>query len=248
MTTRFMVMHKNDRNTEAGLLPPPELMAKMGEFIGEHAQKGQFLGGEGLGASSTRTRLTFRDGRCTVKHGPMAGSNELPAEVLLLTVKSRDEAIRWGERYGKIVGDGELEISPVNEPWDMGFGDKPEDAPLRILMLPKADAVTEAGQGRTPEQKAALTRLKTEMKKAGVLASSEVMKPGSKSRRLVFTDHKVQAIDGPFAESKELIGGFSVLKLPSMEAVMHECMRFAEILGGTLEIDIRPLYEPDELE
>ena len=128
---RFMVMHKHDAQTEAGVPPGPELVAQMGDYIGEHVKKGQFLGGEGLQASSTRTRLTFRDGRCTVKHGPYGGANELPAEALLLTVKTREEAIGWGERYGKILGDAEIELGPVTEPWDLGFGSKPENAPLR---------------------------------------------------------------------------------------------------------------------
>ena len=199
---RFMVMHKNDKHTEAGERPGPELVAQMGAFIGEYAAKGQFLGGEGLGASATRTRLTFRDGRCTVKHGPYAGSNELPAEALLITVKSRDEAIGWGERYGKIIGDGEIELGPVTEPWDLGFGPRPENPPLRILMLPKADKTTEAGQARTPKQKADLTRLKTEMTKAGVLLRTLNLKPSATAKRLVFTNNDMRVLDGPFSESK----------------------------------------------
>src|SRR5438132_1509411 len=117
----FLVMHKNDPRTEAGERPGPEIIARMGEFIAEHARKGQLLAGEGLAGSATRTRLGFRGGQCTVKKGPYAGSNELPTEVLLLRVKSRDQAIGWGERYGKILGDGEIEIGPVNEPWDLGM-------------------------------------------------------------------------------------------------------------------------------
>jgi hypothetical protein len=182
-------MHKNDKHTEAGERPGPELLAKMGDFIGEHARKGQFLGGEGLGASSTRTRLTFSGGQCTVKHGPYAGSNELPAAALLLKVESRDQAIGWAQRYGKILVDGEIELGPVTEPWDLGFMPKPQDAPLRILMLPKADQTSEAGQPPSPKQKADLTRLKTEMTKAGVLVSSESLQPSSKGKRLTFTNH-----------------------------------------------------------
>ena len=73
---RFMVMHKNDPQTEAGEPPPMELIARMGEFIGEHARAGRVLGGEGLGGSRTRTRLTFRGGACAVKHGPYAGEQQ----------------------------------------------------------------------------------------------------------------------------------------------------------------------------
>jgi hypothetical protein len=243
---RFMVMHKNDKHTEAGLRPSPELIAQMGAYIGEHAAKGQLVDGAGLGASSTRTRLTFASGQGTVKHGPYAGVHELVSAILLLKVQSRDEAIAWAERYGKVLGDGELELGPLNEPWDLGLMPKPDDAPLRVLLLHKADKASESGEGLSPRQKADLTKLKNEMSKAGVLESSTGLQPSSTSKRLHFTDHKLRIVDGPFSESKELIGGFAVLDLPSMEVAIQEVIRYAEILGGTLEVDIRPLAAPDD--
>jgi hypothetical protein len=243
---RFMLMHKNDPHTEAGEPPPPELMAKMGAYIGEHAQRGTFLDGGGLKGSSTRTRLTFRNGAATIKHGPYKGEHELPTAVLLLSVRTRGEAIGWAERYGKILGDGEIELGPVNEPWDLGMMPKPADPPLRVLLLEKADAATEAGT-RSGKMKAELTRLKTEMKKAGVLVNGEQLEPSAKAKRLVFTNNDLRVVDGPFAESKELIGGFAVLQLPSIETVITECRRYAEILGGTLEIDVRTLEESDAI-
>jgi hypothetical protein len=244
---RLMLMHKNDKHTEAGERPGPELLAKMGAYIGEHARKGTFLGGEGLGRSATRTRLTFSGGQCTVKHGPYAGSNELPAAALVLKVETRDQAIGWAQRYGAILVDGEIELGALTEPWDLGFMPRPANPPLRLLMLPKADKTSEAGQPLSPKQKADLTRLKTEMTKAGVLVSSERLQPSSKGKRLVFTNHQLTVMDGPFSESKELIGGFAVLRLPSLDVAIEECTRYAAILGGTLEIDIRPLDETDEL-
>ncbi|MCA9673523.1 MAG: hypothetical protein KC464_00685 [Myxococcales bacterium] len=242
---RFMIMHKNDPHTEAGELPPPELIAEMGAFIVEHARAGRFLGGEGLSGSRTRTRLRFRGGECTVRHGPYAGEHELPAALLLLKVTSRDEAIGWAQRYGKIVGDGELELGPVNEPWDLGMAPRPPDAPLRVLLIEKADAASEAGEARSPQQKAALTRLRTEMTRAGVLLSSELLLPSARARRLVFTDHDLRVHDGPFAESKELLGGFAIMDLDGIDDAIALCKRYAAILGGTLEIDVRPLAEPD---
>lgn len=238
---RFMVMHKNDKHTEAGEKPGPELFARMGAYIGEHVQKGQFIDGAGLGASSTRTRLTFRGGASTVQHGPYAGVHELVSAILLLQVSSRAEAVAWGERYGKVLGDGEIELGPLNEPWDLGLMPKPDAAPLRLLLLHKADRASESGQGLSPRQKSDLTRLKSEMTKAGVLQSSIGLEPSSKSKRLRFVNNALDVIDGPFSESKELIGGYAILELPSMDVVIAECVRYAEILGGTLEIDIRPL-------
>jgi hypothetical protein len=243
---RLLVMHKNDPNTEAGLPPPKELVERMGAYIGDLARRGAFLGGEGLSGSRTRTRLTFRGGQATIKHGPYAGEHELPANMLVLRVASREAAIGWAERYGKILGDGELELGKVNEPWDLGMMPIPEDPPLRFLLIEKATPASEAGQPRSPRQKADLTRLATEMRKAGVLQSTEALAPSDQAKRLHFTANRMQVLDGPFTETKELVGGFAILQLPSIEAAIEECRRYAEILGGTLEIDIRPTVEPDE--
>jgi hypothetical protein len=242
---RFMIMHKNDPNTEAGMPPPPELVHKMGAFIGEYAQTGRFIDGAGLGGSKTRTRLVFRRGECTTKRGPYRGEHELPAATLLLKVRTREEALGWAERYGRILGDGEIEVGKVNEPWDIGLAPAPENPPLQMLLIEKSDPATEGG-GRSPAQKAALSRLKTEMSKAGVLVRSLRLQPSARGKRLSFTNNDLRITDGPFVESKELIGGFAVMELAGMEEAIALCRRYAEILGGTLEIDVRLLETRDE--
>lgn len=235
---RFMIMHKNDAASEAGLPPPMELVQKMGAFIGEYAATGRFIDGAGLGASRTRTRLVFKKGRCTATPGPYAGERELPAATLLLKVRTKEEALGWAERYGAILGDGELEVGKVNEPWDIGLMPAPENPPLQMLVIDKADAATESG-GRSAAQKAALAALEEEMTAAGVLVRTIALQPSAKAKRLVFTNNRMRVTDGPFVESKELIGGFAVLELASMDEAIELCQRYAEILGGTLEIDVR---------
>lgn len=241
---RFMIMHKNDPNTEAGLPPSMEIVHKMGAFIGGYAQSGKLIDGAGLGASKTRARLVFRDGQVSTKRGPYRGEKELPAATLLLKVRTLDEAIGWAERYGKILGDGEIELGKVNEPWDIGLMPEPENAPLQVLLIEKADQATESG-GRSQQQKAALTRLKTEMTKAGVLVRAYGLAPSSQAKRLLFTNNNLRIVDGPFAESKELIGGFAVLELADMEEAIELSKPYAEILGGTLEVDVRVVETDD---
>ena len=123
----------------------------------------------------------------------------------------------------------------------------PENPPLQMLLIEKADPATEAG-GRTTKQKAELTRLKTEMIKAGVLVRTVRLQPSAKAKRLVFTNNDLQVMDGPFAESKELIGGFAILDLKGMDEAIEMCRRYTEILGGTLEIDVRPIDASDAAE
>ena len=241
---RFIIMHKNDANTEAGHPPPMEVVHKMGAFIGEYAATGRFIDGAGLAASKTRTRLIFREGQCTAQQGPYRGERELPAATLLLKVRTREEAIGWAERYAAILGNGELEVGKVNEPWDIGLMPPPENPPLQMLLIEKADQATEGG-GRSPQQKAALSRLKTEMTKTGVLVRSLRLQPSARGKRLVFTNNDLRVVDGPFVESKELIGGFAVMELSGTDEATEVCRRYAEILGGTLEMDVRGV-DPDD--
>jgi hypothetical protein len=77
------------------------------------------------------------------------------------------------------------------------------------------------------------------MTKAGVLVRTLDLQPSAKGKRLTFTNNKLNVVDGPFAESKELLGGFAVLELPGADEAIALCRRYAEILGGTLEIDLR---------
>lgn len=241
---RFMIMHKNDPKTEAGEKPPMKLVQDMGAFIGDFAKSGRLHDGAGLNGSKTRTRIVFRDGVASVKHGPYRGENELPRATLLLKVKTRDEAMGWAERYGKILGTGEIELGKVNEPWDIGLMPEPENAPLQMLLIEKADAASES-RTRDAQQKAALTRLKTEMTKAGVLVRSWSLEPSAGAKRLFFKNNDLRVVDGPFTESKELLGGFAVLDFDDMEDVIGMCRRYAEILGGTLEVDVREIDASD---
>jgi hypothetical protein len=188
--------------------------------------------------------LVFRDGQCTTKRGPYAGAHELPAATLLLRVRTHDEGIRWAERYGKILGDGEIELGKVNEPWDIGLMPAPENPPLQLLLIEKADPASESG-GRSPQQKAALSRLQTEMTKAGVLVSSRRLQPSAKGKRLGFTNNALRVIDGPFLESKELIGGFVIMELPGMDEAIEFCRSYATLMGGTVELELR-IVDPDD--
>lgn len=242
---RFMTMHKNQPSTEAGEPPSLEVVHRMGEFIGGYARAGKLVDGAGLGASKTRTRLVFSDGHCTTKQGPYSGERELPAATWLIKVRTLEEALGWAQRYGKILGEGELELGKVTEPWDLGLMPAPKNPPLQMLLIEKASPETETGS-RTAAKKSALSRLKTEMSKAGVLLRSYSLQPSSQSKRLLFVNNKLKVIDGPFAESKELIGGFAVMDLTDIQEAVDLSVPYAEILGGTLEVDIRPLMEEQD--
>jgi hypothetical protein len=240
----FMVMHKTDAKMEAGVRPDQTIVTKMGELVGESIRAGKFLNGAGLKASVNRVRLHCSAGQCTLTHGPLIGANELVAGFTMLQVKSMDEAIAWTRRVAEVLGDVEIDLGPVVEAWDIGVAPKPAgELPLRCLAMPKADAAFEAGAPVPPEQSAKMRKLLAEMKQAGVLLAHETLKPSAKAMRLRAMAGKHSVVDGPFAESKELVAGFSIIRVDSKQEALTWTKRYADILGDC-EVDIREVVEP----
>jgi hypothetical protein len=222
---------------EAGEPPSAKLLAGIGPLMGEMTEAGTFEGGEGLLPSSQGVRLTFSGGTRTVTEGPLTGSNELIDRYLIVSVRSIDEAIDWATRFAGGPNDSEVDVRPVCEPWDLGFAPRPEGLnTTRYMILHKSDERSEAGHRRPTA-----IRLADEMKREGVLVAYETLKPSSQSVRLRFRGNKQTVVDGPFTESKELIAGFSILDLPSIEEAVGWSTRFAALMDD-VEIDIRPLY------
>ncbi len=213
-----------------------------GEDGRTYRQSGRLLDGEGLGATKTRSRVSFKSGRRTVTHGPYAGAgNELPASVAKIAVTSLDEAIAWASEMAKAIGgDVELEVGKIKEAWDMGFGEKPADAPERYLVVNKVTTASEAGGLLILESAA------QQVKAPAKLLASVVLTPTSQGKRLVVQGGQRTVLDGPFMESKELIGGYAILDMPSWEECITSCFAYADILSSgsdDIELDIRPLHE-----
>src|SRR5262245_6340363 len=243
---RFLCMHKASPKDEAGIPPPPDLIAGMQQLIGEACHSGTFLAGEGLRPSSTRYRLTFRGGDCDVRQGPFTGDNDLPQRLVILKVDSIEAAIDWARRFGQAAGATRLELGPLTEPWDVGMMPKPPGkVPLRFLLLQQATATSEAGTPPSPAQQQAIRGVLAAMQKAGVLVFSETLLPSSKGARLHYRDNARRRVDGPFTESKELIGGFCMMQMRSLDEVAAFSDRFARVVGGTCEIDLRTVAEGD---
>jgi hypothetical protein len=117
---RFIVMVKATKESEAGVMPSPKLLADMGKFNEELAKAGVMLAGEGLQASSKGARVKFSGAQRTVIDGPFAETKELVAGFWLWQVKSKAEAIEWVKRCPNPMPEGEsvIEIRQLFEPED----------------------------------------------------------------------------------------------------------------------------------
>jgi hypothetical protein len=241
---RIISMHKVTPAMEAGEKPSADLIKGMGQLMGDIMKAGAMVDGDGLLPTASRVRLRFAGGARTLQKGPYAGDHELVAAIMKLKVHDMDEAIDWATRYAKAVGVTDLEIGPMTEAWDLGIMPKPADAPLRCLVLTKADADSEAGKPLGKTAAAAFAKLRDEMRTAGVLLGSERLQPSSQGVRIKVANKKTTVIDGPFTESKEMIAGFIIVNAESIAATHPWTTRFAEVIGD-VEMDVRPLYDGD---
>ena len=238
---RFIIMHRTNAHWEAGAIPTPELIARVGTMLGDIARAGAFLAGEGLRPSSEGVRLRCAAGSRTVIRGPFHGDHALPAGFSIVRAGSLDEAIEWATRQAGLLGDGEVDIRPVTEPWDIGMAPPPADAGTRrYMVLRKATAATEAGTAPSAPQRSDFARLIEETTRGAVHLLSETLRPSVRGRRYKNSVNGISIYDGPFIESKELIGGYAIVSAESLD----DAGRWAELYIDAVqtdEVDLREL-------
>jgi hypothetical protein len=237
---RFMMMHKMTEDMEKGLPPDPATMEGVGKLIEEGVNEKIFVSGEGLKPSSERVHIAYENGKRTITKGPFPEAKELVAGFALMRVRSQEEAIAWCDRFAAVIGDVELFLGPVVEPWDLGVMPKPDDAPLRFLSMHEMDERAENDAPPNPALVAKMGALVDAMTKAGVLQEAGGLASTKKGVRIRFAGGKHTVIDGPFTESKELVGGYAILDLPSMGAAIAWAIRFGDVVKVN-EIEIRQM-------
>lgn len=227
---RFISMHMSNAYSESDAPPPRELAEGMGRLVQDMVAAGIFEGAEGLKASKHGLRLKYQGGRASVMPGPFTPENELTAALTVVRGHSIEEARPWADRHGEIFRDVEIDLRPVCEPWDIGMAPPPPaGTPRRYMLQFKADARYETGAPLSAGEAAALEQLYGEMEKAGVLVLAEGIAPSSGALRIKYDNQRRQrhVVDGPFAESKELIAGFCIMNVKDMDEAVHWTDRFA---------------------
>jgi len=238
---RYIIMHKTNPHWESGAIPSKELIARVGALIGEMAKSRVFVAGEGLRASSEGVRLRFSGGARTITKGPFRGEDELPAGFAILRTGSLDEAVEWATRQAATLGDVEMDIRPINEPWDVGICEAPSDlTKRRWMVLRKATAATESGESPSASQRAAMSRLVDESTRSGVHVASESLRPSARGRRYKNSADGRRVIDGPFTETKELIAGYCIVNAESLEEACRWAEKYIDVVE-TDEVDVREL-------
>jgi hypothetical protein len=118
---------------------------------------------------------------------------------------------------------------------------------MRVMVIVKATKNSEAGVMPSEKLLADMGKYNEQLVKAGVLLAADGLHPSSKGKRVRFADGKKTVIDGPFAETKELIAGYWVWHVKSMEEAIEWLRRCPDPMPGEeSEIEIRPVFEADD--
>jgi len=113
-------------------------------------------------------------------------------------------------------------------------------------VIVKATKESEAGEMPSEELLAAMGSFNEDLVKAGIMLAGEGLHPTSKAKRVRFTGSKRTVIDGPFAETKELIAGFWLWQVKSMEEAVEWVKRCPNPMPTESEIEIRPVFEAED--
>ena len=117
---------------------------------------------------------------------------------------------------------------------------------MRFMVLVKATKDSEAGAPPTQELLEAMMAYNEELVKAGIMKGGDGLQPSSKGARVQFDGEKRSVVDGPFAETKELVAGYWLWECKSLDEAISWVKRCPNPMPGPSEIEIRPLYDLED--
>ncbi|WP_055046152.1 YciI family protein [Devosia sp. A16] len=118
---------------------------------------------------------------------------------------------------------------------------------MRVMVLGKASETGEAGAPPSREAFEAMDRFTEELVKAGVLVAGAGLKSGAEARRIIIDGDRRTVIDGPFAETRELVAGFQIWEVKDMDEAIAWANRYPSVAPGRNEIELRPFLEAADL-
>jgi hypothetical protein len=252
MTMQFMVIRRADEATEAGRPPAPAVFDDMERYhqqLGESGRVGLALG---LRPSSRAVRLKLGPGSETITDGPFAEAKELIAGFTVFEADSKEHAIellkRWPASDADATGEAVLELRETGCPG--GCAQVPpatgsEDG--RYVILLRSSAGTEADRVPPQQMLDALNAFNAAQAAAGVLLAGDGLKSTARGARLKLAGGQASVIDGPFAEAKELIAGFWMIRAASMPEAIAWARSLPYPTGPHVEVEIREAMSMDDL-
>jgi hypothetical protein len=119
---------------------------------------------------------------------------------------------------------------------------------MRFMLMVKANEDTEAGVMPSEEELAAMGAFNEQLVQAGILLAGDGLHPSSRGARVYFSGEKRTVVDGPFAEAKELIAGFWIIEVKSLEEAVEWVRRVPNPTGVESQIEIRQVFEAEDFD
>lgn len=248
---QFMIIRKADAASEAGALPSPALIEEMEAYFRQLADAGVLVMVQGLERSSRAVRLRLGPGVNELAEGPFPAA-ELAAGFLVIDVPSKADAIAWARRWppadagpgGELV----LEVREAGCPGGCVQVLPPADAHSghRYFILLRADADTE--RDFIPEQSRldALDAFNAREAEAGILLTGDGLMASARGARVRIGTAGAAVVDGPFAEAKELIAGFWMIRARSMAEAVGWARTVPYPTGPEVVVEIRAAHGTGE--
>ncbi len=118
---------------------------------------------------------------------------------------------------------------------------------MRVIVMIKANRQSEAGEMPSQRLFEEMGKYNDELVKAGIMLAAEGLHPSSRAKRVRFAGNKLTVTDGPFTETKELVAGFWIWKVKSMEEALEWAKRIPNPDNQEGELEIRPIFEMEDL-
>jgi hypothetical protein len=117
---------------------------------------------------------------------------------------------------------------------------------MRVMVIVKASESSEAGEMPSEELLTAMMKYNEELAKAGVMLAGDGLHPSSKAARVLFDGERRTVVDGPFSETKELVAGYWLWQVRSMDEAIEWAKRCPNPHGDQGELEIRPVFEAED--
>jgi hypothetical protein len=227
---QFMILRRADRRSEAGRLPASEA-----GLLLAHLQP-----------SANAVRLTLRGGEATVTPGPFLDPAEMIAGFAVIDVPGMADAVDWLKRWPAADAPVELEIRESGCPGgcaQVEAADVADPRGRRFAILLRSSRALE---DEVPVPRTVLDRLDAHNAgeaAAGVLLAGDGLRTSARGARVKVAKNTFSVIDGPFTEIKEMIAGFWLIRVPTMDDAIEWAKRNPYPTGPDVDVEIRQLFE-----
>ena len=234
----LLLIHDEEEKLER--MPTDEVRSVIGEYRAltqAIKDSGAYVGSNRLSSVAKAATVRVRDGEIVVTDGPFAETKEQLGGYFLIDVETLDEALEWAARIPS-ARLGSIEVRPLYG--DAAGGETSGDAPLYTLLFYSDEQVT----SKRPEEDrkavvAAYGALAEELRERRQYVAGAPLKPVATATTVRVRDGEEVVTDGPFAETKEQLGGFFLIESPSLEEACEWAARVPAAQYGSVEV--RPI-------